>query len=209
MIGFLILNFLYMFVEIIIGVYTNSLGLISDAGHMFFDCTALFISLAANFVSTKQPDLNYTYGYKRFEVLAGFVNAIFLFFVAFFILIESIERLSEPPELGTQGLFYTSVGGLFVNCIGICFFHEHSHGEHNHSHSHSHQSSSNGSRNHNHVNNNGYSKLMHDDIESGDHGHEPESRHHHEAHFNENMRGVFLHIFADLLGRYYISFYFL
>eukprot|EP00924_Labyrinthula_sp_SR-Ha-C_P009691 maker-scaffold_22-snap-gene-3.52-mRNA-1 protein AED:0.00 eAED:0.00 QI:129/1/1/1/1/1/2/84/706 len=158
---FLVINFLYMLVEVLVGIFTNSIGLISDAGHMLFDCTALVISLIASFIAKRKPDQSFSYGYERVEVLAGFINAIFLVFVAFFIVTESLERISEPPELETGGLLWTSIGGLLVNLVGVIFFHEHAHG-----HSHSSQ----------------------------------ESCHGHSHGSSENMQGVYLHIFADLLG---------
>ena len=60
---FLTINFTFMFVEVVYGFWTNSLGLISDAGHMLFDCMALAIGLFASYVSTLKPNKKYTYGY--------------------------------------------------------------------------------------------------------------------------------------------------
>ena len=60
---FLCINFTFMFVELVVGFLTNSLGLISDAGHMLFDCSALFIGLYASYVSKMKPNQIYTFGY--------------------------------------------------------------------------------------------------------------------------------------------------
>jgi zinc transporter 5/7 len=60
--------------------------------------------------------------YRRAEVLAGFVNGIFLVFVAFFVFTESIERLMEPPEVSTDRLMFVSVLGFCVNLVGIFVF---------------------------------------------------------------------------------------
>lgn len=60
--------------------------------------------------------------YRRAEVLAGFVNGIFLVFVAFFVFTESIERLMEPPEVSTDRLMLVSVLGFCVNLVGIFVF---------------------------------------------------------------------------------------
>jgi zinc transporter 5/7 len=71
----------------------------------------------------------------RAEVLAGFVNSLFLLFIAFFIMSESVERLIEPPEVKHERLFVVSVLGFIVNLVGIyAFQHGHSHGGHGHSH---------------------------------------------------------------------------
>jgi zinc transporter 5/7 len=120
---FLVINLLFMFVEAIYGFWNNSLGLISDAAHMCFDCTALFIGLYASYMAKFTSDKVYTYGYGRYEVLSGFVNGIFLIFVAFSVLAESIERILEPPEITTDNLLLVSVLGLLVNLVGLYWFH--------------------------------------------------------------------------------------
>jgi len=79
---------------------------------------------------------HFTYGYGRVEVLSGFINGIFLCFIAFSIFIKSIERLIQPQEVSTEKLLLVSVLGLCVNLVGIVAFHgAHSHGGgHGHSH---------------------------------------------------------------------------
>lgn len=96
---FLLLNLSFAFVELIYGVLTNSLGLISDSFHMFFDCTGLLMGLFASMITKRKANDRFSYGYVRAEVLAGFVNSLFLLFISFFILSESVERLIEPPEV--------------------------------------------------------------------------------------------------------------
>ncbi len=173
---FLSLNFSFMFVEIFVGYWTNSLGLISDAGHMFFDCGSLFLGLFATVVSRlKTSDHNYSYGYSRFEVLAGFVNGIFLIFVAGFVFLESIERISIPHDMKTDGLLLTSISGFVVNIIGLVYFHDHAH---------SHGGSSG-------------NKACDG---SHQHGHSHGNHHGHSHGSNQNMHGVYLHILADALG---------
>lgn len=74
-------------------------GLISDSFHMFFDCTGLLAGLAASVITKWKANDKFSYGYVRAEVLAGFVNSLFLLFIAFFILAEGVERAIEPPEV--------------------------------------------------------------------------------------------------------------
>lgn len=69
---------------------------------MFFDCTGLLAGLAASVITKWKANEKYSYGYVRAEVLAGFVNSLFLLFIAFFIMSESVERLIEPPEVNTS-----------------------------------------------------------------------------------------------------------
>jgi zinc transporter 5/7 len=137
---FLAINLSFMFVEFVYGVWSNSLGLISDAFHMAFDCVALAIGLAAAVISRWPSNRSYTYGYERVQVLSGFVNGIFLVFVAIFVLWESVERVLEPPDVNTDRLLLVSVLGLLVNIIGLYSFsavHDQAHG-HSHDHGHSH-----------------------------------------------------------------------
>lgn len=68
---FLMLNFSFAFVELFYGIWTNSLGLISDSFHMFFDCTGLLAGLAASVITKWKANENFSYGYVRAEVLAG------------------------------------------------------------------------------------------------------------------------------------------
>jgi len=93
---FFLINLSFMFVELIYGYMSNSLGLISDSFHMLFDCMALFIGLCASYIAKMPADSKYTYGYGRVETLSGLFNGIFLVFIAFNVFCESIERIFEP-----------------------------------------------------------------------------------------------------------------
>lgn len=134
--------------------------------------------------------------------MAGFVNGLFLIFIAFFIFSEAVERAIEPPEVKHERLFIISVLGLLVNLVGIFAFqhggthHGHSHdGGHSHeSHSHFHESSSN---------------LLLNSLNTHSHSHGLNGHSHNHGHSHgggENnaqkqiMEGVFLHILADTLG---------
>ncbi|KAI9360740.1 cation efflux family-domain-containing protein [Pilaira anomala] len=136
---FLLLNLSYMFVQLAYGVWTNSLGLISDAIHMFFDCLALGIGLFASVMSKWPSNQKYSYGYNRIETVAAFFNGIFLVLISCSIVIEALQRLVHPPEMSTDRLLLVSFVGLVVNLIGIfAFNHGHAHGGHGHDHGHGH-----------------------------------------------------------------------
>ena len=98
---------------------------------MFFDCTALLAGLAASVISKWRSNDAFSYGYVRAEVLAGFVNGLFLIFTAFFIFSEGVERALEPPDVHHERLLPVSILGFIVNLIGIFVF---QHGGHGHSH---------------------------------------------------------------------------
>ncbi|XP_051481311.1 zinc transporter 7 isoform X2 [Apus apus] len=152
--------------------------------------------------------------YVRAEVLAGFVNGLFLIFTAFFIFSEGVERALEPPDVHHERLLPVSILGFIVNLIGIFVFqhggHGHSHGsghEHSHSlfngglsHGHSH-----GGHGHSHEHKHAHGHA-HDHGHS--HGHSHGQNYCHDDHSLEGMagsskqilQGVFLHIVADTLG---------
>jgi len=90
---FLVLNLAYMMVQMLYGIWTNSLGLISDAIHMGFDCMAIGVGLFASIMATWPPNERFTYGYGRIETLSGFANGIFLILISIFIIFEAIQRL--------------------------------------------------------------------------------------------------------------------
>ncbi|KAF2355311.1 Cation efflux protein, partial [Trinorchestia longiramus] len=188
---FLLLNFSFAFVELSYGMWTNSLGLISDAFHMFFDCSGLLAGLAASIITKWSPNERYTYGYVRAEILGGFVNGLLLMFVSFFIFAEAVERAMEPPEVKHERLFVVSVLGFIVNLIGIFVFqhggggHGHSHGGGGHGHSHG---------GHSHGDTDDHEGHSHNGVS---HGH---SHGGHSHGGSQIMEGVFLHILADTLG---------
>lgn len=71
----------------------------------------------------------FSFRYGRFEVITGFVNGVFLIFIAFHIFIESVERLLDPPEVKSDKIIVVTILGLLLNLIGLFFFHEHGHSE--------------------------------------------------------------------------------
>nr|XP_045609333.1 zinc transporter 7-like [Procambarus clarkii]XP_045609334.1 zinc transporter 7-like [Procambarus clarkii]XP_045609335.1 zinc transporter 7-like [Procambarus clarkii] len=187
---FLLLNLTFGFVELFYGIMTNSLGLISDAFHMFFDCSGLMVGLAAKVITKWRANDKFTYGYVRAEILGGFINGLLLLFVSFFIFAESVERLIEPPEVKHERLFVVSVLGFFVNIIGIFAF---QHGGHGHSH---------GGGSHGHSHDGGSHGHSHEDHGHG-HSHNGHAQHGHShggGGGSHIMQGVYLHILADTLG---------
>lgn len=106
-----------MLIEAVGGYLTNSLALLSDAGHMLSDAISLAIALAAFMLSERAVSNQKTFGYKRFEVLAAVINGITLILIAVVICYEAIERFMKPPEVATMGMLIISVFGLMVNVL--------------------------------------------------------------------------------------------
>lgn len=109
----------FMLAEVVGGILTGSLALISDAMHMLTDTAALAIALVAIHVGRRPSDLLRTYGYARFEILAAAFNALLLVAVAFYIVYEAWKRLSQPQEIQSGGMLAIAVIGLFVNLASM------------------------------------------------------------------------------------------
>jgi cobalt-zinc-cadmium efflux system protein len=109
----------FLVVEIVGGILTRSLALLSDAAHMFTDVMALAIAIAAMRLSRLPADRKRTFGYHRFEILAAALNATLLFLVALYILYEAYRRWIAPPSIQSLGMLAIAVVGLVVNLAGM------------------------------------------------------------------------------------------
>lgn len=83
---------------------TGSVALLADAGHMLTDVTGLALSLIAVILAERALIARRTYGWQRAEILAALLNSVLLMGVGIFILIESIHRLTSPPQVATGGM---------------------------------------------------------------------------------------------------------
>lgn len=107
----------YMVVEVIGGLMTNSLALLSDAGHMLSDAAALGLSLIAIRIGEKIATEKKTFGFKRFEIIAAAINGSTLIIISIVIFYEAIERFIHPPEVQSLGMLTIAVIGLLVNIL--------------------------------------------------------------------------------------------
>jgi cobalt-zinc-cadmium efflux system protein len=112
-----ILTVLILLLEAIGGILTNSLALLSDAGHVFADIFALGLSWVALVLSGLPPNHRKSYGYFRAEVLAAAINGVTLFLVALWIFYEAIGRISSPVPVKSLEMFLIALVGLAVNLI--------------------------------------------------------------------------------------------
>lgn len=109
------LTFTYAFVEVVGGVLTGSLALISDAAHMGTDVLGLGLALAAIQLAKRPASGGRTYGTYRLEVLAAVINGLLLFGVAFYVLYEAVQRFRNPPEVLGLPMLLVATVGLLVN----------------------------------------------------------------------------------------------
>jgi cobalt-zinc-cadmium efflux system protein len=108
-----------MVVEVVGGILTGSIALISDAGHMFTHSFAITISLVALVIARRPPCHHRTFGLYRAEILAAFVNGLFLLVVAGIIIYEAILRIANPEEVLGLQMLVVAVIGLGVNLASI------------------------------------------------------------------------------------------
>ncbi len=197
---FLLLNLLFMFVEVIYGLISNSLGLLTDGAHMLLDCTAVIIGLYSSYLSEFKANNNYNFGYLRSEIIGTFINSVFLFFIAIYIVFESIERFIEPKEIHSENLILVSFIGLLVNIVGLIFAHDHGDDSDDDHHHHDHTNKHDEHEHYHHGN-----ELEHHDEKEKCEKHELKEKEHHEhkhkhEHKNQNIYAIYIHILADTLG---------
>jgi len=101
--------------EVIGGLVSNSIALLSDAGHVLTDAFALGLSLIAARISRRPSDFRATFGYQRFGLLAAIINGLSLVAIAIFIFVESYQRFITPPQIGTTVMLTVATAGLAGN----------------------------------------------------------------------------------------------
>lgn len=109
----------FLIAELVGAFVFDSLALLSDAAHMFTDSAALAIALAAVKIGQRPADDKRTFGYRRFEILAAAFNAILLFAVAGYVLVEGVGRFFEPRPVESVGMLIVATIGLIVNLISM------------------------------------------------------------------------------------------
>jgi cobalt-zinc-cadmium efflux system protein len=111
----LVLLAAYTVAEVAGGLATDSLALLADAGHMLSDVLALLLALGAIWLARRPATPDRSFGYRRAEIIAAFLNGLLLVLVAGWILFEAMRRLSDPPDVLGEWMLVVAVGGLVVN----------------------------------------------------------------------------------------------
>ena len=113
----IIINIIFVIIEIFFGFQVHSLALLSDAGHNTMDLLSLIFSGIALWLSRKKNTENFTYGYKRAGIFAALLNSLLLIVTAFFLIFEAFDRIMKPVEtVGTTMMIVAGVG-IFINGI--------------------------------------------------------------------------------------------
>jgi len=123
LIAVLALTFAYMLAEAIGGFLTNSLALLSDAGHMLADVASLVLALLALWFATRPVTAKKTYGYYRMEILAALLNGAALVVISLLISYEAFHRINSPEAVKGFEVTLIALGGLVVNGISAVVLH--------------------------------------------------------------------------------------
>jgi cobalt-zinc-cadmium efflux system protein len=115
----ILLNIVITVAQVVGGLLSGSLALLSDALHNFSDVVSLIISYIANNLSKKKASFQKTFGYKRAEILAAFINAATLMIVAVLLIIEAIERFQNPQKIESNLVIWLSVVAILGNGFSV------------------------------------------------------------------------------------------
>jgi cobalt-zinc-cadmium efflux system protein len=122
--AFLVL-FVFMVVEVVGGIFTNSLALLSDAGHMLTDVIGIGMALAAIHLATRGSARSHrTFGWYRLEILAALANSVLLLGVAVYVLIEAINRFGNPADVLGGPMLVIAILGLIANLVAFWLLRE-------------------------------------------------------------------------------------
>lgn len=113
------MTFTVMVVEVVGGLLSGSLALLADAGHMATDAAGIALALIAVTLAQRPATARRTFGLQRVEILAATANALVLFAVAAYILVEAARRITDPPEIESGLMLVVAVVGLAVNTISL------------------------------------------------------------------------------------------
>lgn len=116
-----ILNLSFSIFELIGGIFTNSISIISDAVHDFGDALSIGISLVLEKISKKKPNETYTYGYVRYSVLGALITTIVLTLGSIFVIIGGIDRILHPETINYDGMIIFAIFGVIINFLAAYF----------------------------------------------------------------------------------------
>ena len=115
----ILLNIVITLAQVIGGLVSGSLSLLSDALHNFSDVISLIVSYIASKLSKQKASINRTFGYKRAEILAAFINASTLIVVAILLIIEAVKRFNNPQEIESSLVIWLAILAIIGNGISV------------------------------------------------------------------------------------------
>ncbi|OYT14052.1 MAG: cation transporter [Bacteroidetes bacterium 4572_114] len=115
----ILLNILITVSQVIGGILSGSVALLTDALHNFSDVIALLLSYFTNRLAKKKSTVKQTYGFKRAEILSAFVNSVTLIAIAIFLIVEAVERFMDPQPVKSDLVIYFALGSIIINFISV------------------------------------------------------------------------------------------
>lgn len=115
----IVMNFVITAAQVVGGILSNSLALLSDALHNFSDGLALVIAYIAHRIGKKESNYKNTFGYKRIEILAAFINSIILIVISIYLFYEAVQRFLNPEPINGSLMFIIATIGLIANIIAV------------------------------------------------------------------------------------------
>ncbi len=120
----ILLNIAITVAQVIGGLISGSLSLLSDALHNFSDVLSLIVSYIADLYSKKEASPERTFGYKRAEIIAAFVNALSLILVAIYLVYEAVHRFLDPQEIESSIVIWLALLGIIANGFSVILLHK-------------------------------------------------------------------------------------
>lgn len=118
----ILLNVLYIIVELIVGLRINSMGLVADAGHNASDVIGLMLAGGSAYLATKSPTKNRTYGFRKSTILSSFLNALILYIAVGAIIVESIRKFINPEPVQGGMMMIVAAIGIIINAATALLF---------------------------------------------------------------------------------------
>ncbi len=156
----------FIICEIIGGLISNSLAILSDAAHLFSDLSGFIVSIIAMIIGKRKSNSFYTFGYHRAEVLGAFSSVVAIWIITIFLIQEAYGRLIHPSPIDSKIMLITAIIGLICNLSMMSVLHSsgHSHGvgcshSHGHDNNHQHRHCHNHNHEHRHCHNNEHGEV--------------------------------------------------
>ncbi len=120
----IVINLAFVLVEAGVGIYENSLGLLSDAGHNLSDVFSLLLALIAFKLAKVHPKGKFTYGYKKSTILISLLNAVILLIAVGVIVVEAVHKFNDPEPINGAAITWTAAVGIIVNGLTVVLLHK-------------------------------------------------------------------------------------
>jgi len=117
----IVLNIIITVAEVIGGIISGSISLLTEALHNFSDVLSLLLSYFTNRIAQRKPDAQHTFGYKRAEILATFINAATLIGIAIYLIVEAVQRFFNPEAVQSDLIIWFSAGSIVANVLSVLF----------------------------------------------------------------------------------------